>query len=206
MAYIIESNVSAIRYQGYADGLSDKQEMITLEGLDYVAAADRTSSNVFHPERVGRAELMGALGRFIASAQELDRYKKLLFRDRTREEMGFSGEVRTPTVGDLIGGATHMDLVHGIIGLATESGELAEVLFELMNQVQPGVDVTNVKEEIGDCLWYLSRLVKWSDTTFLTEMKRNIEKLGARHGATFDAERDANRDLATERAVLEGEV
>ena len=46
--------------------------------------------------------------------------------------------------------SVHVDLLHCIMGLVTESGELEEAISK--NEL----DVVNVKEEFGDLLWYLA--------------------------------------------------
>lgn len=182
--------------------LEDKFDEVAyhLEGLDYVAECDKTASNVFTPENVGVYELQVALHEFILAAQVLNRYKKALFRKQSRIEAGLSPSVHGPDLTTFrIAG--HDDLFHGVIGVATEAGELAEALHKLLSG--QGVSQDNIREEIGDNLWYITRLIKWAETTFLAEMKRNIAKLRERHGkAGFNKERDMNRDLGREADVL----
>jgi NTP pyrophosphatase (non-canonical NTP hydrolase) len=98
----------------------------------------------------------------------------------------------------------HDDLFHGIIGNITEVGEQAEILLGLLDD--ECVDIVNVREEIGDNLWYLSRLMKYANTSFDDEMRRNIKKLRARHGNEgFNKEADINRNLDNEHKVLNDE-
>lgn len=189
----------------------DREDAAAEGGLDYVSETELTASNVFTPDQVGVGEFRRALLDFVRASQELDKFKKALFRKRNRQESGLSvganGEYPFQygdSLGFLIQGAGHDDLFHGIVGVATESGEQVEILIKLMDGER--VDVTNVREEIGDVLWYLARLVKWAGTSFLTEMVRNITKLRARHGtAGFNKDRDINRDLEAEHKLLEGE-
>jgi NTP pyrophosphatase (non-canonical NTP hydrolase) len=176
-------------------------------GLDYQAETDKTASKTYNGSTTPLSELASDLRIFIAASQKLDKHKKVLFRKRSRADAGFSpGTEIDPwnpvaTVGTVFDEYDE-DLLHGVIGVATESGELAEIVYKKL--ILGGeIDITNVREEIGDVLWYLSRLIKYSGTTWLTEMKRNINKLRLRHGATFDAARDANRDLSAERTLLE---
>lgn len=182
-------------------------------GLDYIAETDKTASNVFTPENVGVIELTQVLAATIHAAQAMDKFKKALFRRRSREESGLEafvpGEV---TLQQMLYNMDHPDdspyddLFHGIIGAITEVGEMAEILVDLLT-VSKEPDQTNVREEIGDVLWYLSRLVKYSETSFLAEMRRNVAKLRERHGTGgFDKDRDITRDLAAEHEVLEDDV
>lgn len=177
--------------------------LISIVVDQYLDATDLTASNVFNPAQVGKNELLAALWDFVRAAEKLDKFKKALFRQRTRVEAGLPEHFSSFSIAPSLH-PHHEHLVHGIIGAATESGELAEVLILLLEgRMLP--DPVNVNEEIGDVLWYLARLLRFTGSTFPAEMERNINKLRARHGTGgFNKERDANRDLDTERQVLEG--
>lgn len=177
-----------------------------MSDFDYVSECNVTASNTFDPKNVGVNELIDVLEKVIYYAQQMDRFKKALFRKRTRAESNLTGNYKTvwdsleKEIDDI---NKYDDLFHGIIGSITEVGELAEILYALLN-CKEKPNITNVREEIGDNLWYLSRLVKFAETTFEDEMKRNIKKLRARHTATgFDKARDINRNLEAERKLLE---
>jgi NTP pyrophosphatase (non-canonical NTP hydrolase) len=173
--------------------------------FDYVAETDVTASGMDGRNIVGRTELVIALKEFIIASERLDLFKKALFRGRSREEAGLSEAHNDLQFVSDAWDFADLDLLHGIIGVATESGELAEIAVKYLEGNEEPDDV-NVREEIGDVLWYLSRLVKWAGTSFLAEMQRNIAKLRKRHTPTgFNKERDINRDLAAERVVLEGD-
>jgi NTP pyrophosphatase (non-canonical NTP hydrolase) len=175
--------------------------------FDYVAETELTASNMDGRHQVTRDELRRAFVTFAEAAEKLDLFKKALFRGRNRA----AGEIPgLPALPDNVAGLVltdghwskeDLDLLHGIIGVATESGEMAEIAIKYLNNERP--DVVNVREEIGDVLWYLARLVKWASTSFFAEMRRNIAKLRSRHGdAGFSVEGDKHRDLSNERAVL----
>jgi NTP pyrophosphatase (non-canonical NTP hydrolase) len=176
--------------------------------FDYIEETDKTASGVFNPENVGIIEFTNALAAAIHAGEEMNKFKKALFRKQTREEAGLLPLQPQPLLSDALRDRAEEfdDLFHGTVGLITETGEMAEIIYKfLAANVEP--DVVNVREEIGDNLWYLSRLVKWAKSTFAAEMHRNIEKLRNRHGAGgFNKERDINRDLDAEHAVLEGEA
>lgn len=183
------------------------------EGLDYLKQTEQTASNAFNPQNVGVVEFTYALSSVIHAAQEMDKFKKALFRQRTRKESGLeplaafdidlNRALASPDSPEAV--ENYADLFHGIVGAITEVGELAEVLMDrLTTNKEP--DQTNVREEIGDVLWYLARLVTWSETTFLTEMQRNIAKLRLRHGTGgFSKTGDITRDIAAEHALLSGD-
>ena len=67
------------------------------------------------------------------------------------------------------------------------------------------LDLVNVKEEIGDLLWYIAIMLNVLDTDFETVMRTNIAKLKARYPDKFTEEKATHRDLNKERQILEGE-
>lgn len=93
-------------------------------------------------------------------------------------------------------------LLHAAIGIATESGELLDTLKKFMFYGK-GLDIVNIKEELGDLLWYIALAMDVLDTDFPTEMDRVIRKLRLRFPDKFNIV-DANiRDLDAERKELE---
>lgn len=96
-------------------------------------------------------------------------------------------------------------VLHASVGLVTESGELLDALKKAMFYGKE-LDITNVKEEAGDMLWYLAILFDAIGTDFETEQKRVIAKLKARFPDKFDEVAVANRDLDAERKVLETDL
>ena len=93
-------------------------------------------------------------------------------------------------------------LLHAGIGLATEAVEFLDALKKSIFYGKK-LDKVNLKEELGDMLWYMALAMKELDTDFNTEMKRNIEKLSARYPKKFSLEKSENRDIKTEREILE---
>ncbi len=93
-------------------------------------------------------------------------------------------------------------LLHAAIGLATESGEILDV-FKKSIFYGKDIDVTNLKEEIGDIFWYVSRMCEVLDISFEEVMRTNIAKLKARYGEKFSEEKAVTRNLEAERAILE---
>lgn len=93
-------------------------------------------------------------------------------------------------------------LLHGSIGLCTEVGELQDALKKHLIYGKP-LDLVNVGEELGDILWYLALVADAAGTTLEAAMERNIAKLKARYPDGFSQHAALNRDLETERSVLE---
>jgi NTP pyrophosphatase (non-canonical NTP hydrolase) len=96
-------------------------------------------------------------------------------------------------------------LLHAAIGLVTESGELIDAIKKATFYGKE-LDLTNVKEEAGDILWYLAILFDAIGTDFETEQARVIAKLKARFPDKFTEKDVFERDLDKERKVLEYEV
>ena len=96
------------------------------------------------------------------------------------------------------------DLVHAGYGFASESGEFLDVLKKQHAYGKP-LDLVNLKEEVGDLLWYAAIACRGLGITLEEAAATNIAKLAKRYPERFTAEAALNRDLAGERAVLEGQ-
>jgi NTP pyrophosphatase (non-canonical NTP hydrolase) len=93
-------------------------------------------------------------------------------------------------------------LLHGLMGVATESGELMDPLKRELIYGK-GLDEVNVMEECGDLLWYIALALDAAGYTMEEAMERNISKLRARFPNRFTEEDALNRDLDAERRTLE---
>lgn len=93
-------------------------------------------------------------------------------------------------------------LLHGAMGLVTES---AEIMDALKKHIMYGktLDLVNIKEEIGDQAWYLAILLDELNSSFEEVMDVNIKKLTLRYPAKFTEESAIVRDLGAERKLLE---
>lgn len=93
-------------------------------------------------------------------------------------------------------------LLHAGIGIATEAGEFLDQIKKNLFYGKE-LDLVNLKEELGDLLWYIAIAMSALDTTFEVEMDRVIRKLRARFPDKFNEHDANNRDLNAEREVLE---
>jgi NTP pyrophosphatase (non-canonical NTP hydrolase) len=93
-------------------------------------------------------------------------------------------------------------LIHGAMGLQTESSEMTDALKKHLFYGKE-LDITNVREEIQDCLWYISLIMDELGMTYEEAMITNIDKLKARFPEKFTEYLAENRDLVTERKILE---
>lgn len=72
------------------------------------------------------------------------------------------------------------DLLHAVLGALSECGELATTIKKSYIYNQP-IDGENIREEIGDCLWYLALAANTIDTHLSECARLNIEKLKVRY-------------------------
>lgn len=179
---------------------------------DYITEANATCSNSFHGANVSKTHFANVLKRSIMTLQALDDIKKSLFygRELKTETSTHAGhyEFKNHTCNSLElysldeSNATSINILHGIIGIATEAGELLEALYNAVIR-ENQADLTNIAEEIGDVLWYQAVVLKAINSNFETEMQRNIAKLRKRFPNAFNEHDANNRDLFSEREILE---
>jgi NTP pyrophosphatase (non-canonical NTP hydrolase) len=100
-------------------------------------------------------------------------------------------------------GQINPDVLHGAIGIATESGELLDAIKKHI-YYEKQLDVVNLKEELGDLMWYMALICYVHGWTFEEIQAQNIAKLRKRYPDKFTSEASANSDLVAERKVLEG--
>ncbi len=95
----------------------------------------------------------------------------------------------------------NLDSLHALIGISTESGELLDA-FKKHIFYGKEIDQANIKEEIGDLMWYVALLCNANGFDFYKILETNIEKLKARYPEGFTKEQATERDLAKEREIL----
>lgn len=99
-------------------------------------------------------------------------------------------------------GSPIMDDLHMILGMQTEVAEMADVYKKHIAYGKP-LDLVNIKEEIGDALWYIANLCNYNAWDMREIMQTNIDKLQARYPEKFTQENALNRNLNAERTILE---
>lgn len=97
---------------------------------------------------------------------------------------------------------TNIRLIHAAMGMVTEAGEFVDMLKKHLFYGKP-LDLVNLGEEIGDSLWYSALAVDILQTTLDEVMTVNIDKLKARYPEKFSEFHAENRDLETERKILD---
>ena len=98
-----------------------------------------------------------------------------------------------------------MDDLHMVLGMQTESAEIADVYKKCIAYKKP-LDFVNIKEEIGDLMWYIANLCNMNGWDLRDILLTNITKLETRYPEKFTEEKAINRDLDTERKILEGRI
>lgn len=96
----------------------------------------------------------------------------------------------------------NVDVLHALVGISTEAGELLDVAKKAMFYGK-AVDYVNLDEEMGDVLWYVAIYCNARGIEIGELMQRNINKLRTRFPSSFTEEAANNRDLAAERKTLE---
>lgn len=174
-----------------------KARKICVNANQYQADARRTLAPNWHGENVSAHELLAEFNNLIVAASNLDRIKKALFYGRNADYQGLNA------LGGKADWAEHDQYVlHALIGMATEVGELLEAwTYAFTNNKLH--DVVNLAEEGGDVAWYLATLATGLQIPLQGILNQNIAKLSARFPDKFTEEAANNRDLANERNVLE---
>lgn len=95
-----------------------------------------------------------------------------------------------------------LDTFHMLLGLMTEIGELADV-FKKNLAYGKKMDDVNIREEIGDILWYLANLCDVRGYNLEEIMRTNISKLMIRYPEKYSNHKAINRNIEKERKVLE---
>jgi len=96
-----------------------------------------------------------------------------------------------------------LKILHGAIGLSTESGEILDCIKKHLFYGKP-LDLVNLKEELGDIFWYCALLAGELGITFDEVQDVNIQKLRARFPNKFNEYDATHRDIEKERYILEG--
>lgn len=93
-------------------------------------------------------------------------------------------------------------LIHYALGLATEAGEFQDAVKRYIAYGKE-LDSTNLKEEVGDILWYVARICSLYGWSMDEVTNLNIQKLKARFPEKFTETHAIKRDLENERRILE---
>lgn len=76
-------------------------------------------------------------------------------------------------------------IMNAALGLAGESGEVCDLIKKAQFKDDKTPDITELKKEIGDILWYIAEMCDAYGFTMEEVATLNLAKLAARHGDTF---------------------
>lgn len=137
-----------------------------------------------------------------SEAEHLDKLKKHVYYNRQNglqdvDPAPFADEAMNQRLRD------NVRLLHHIIGVITETAELADTVLDHVFNGTP-LDTVNIVEEFGDIGFYTAGGVDSVGHTLDEVFERNIEKLvKTRYKGGYTNDKANNRDLDTERQVLE---
>lgn len=183
--------------------------------LSYPQKASRTLSKEWFGKNLHSSYVLLTLAQAIAALQNLDKVKKQLYYGRDVGDVDYSDTAISRMHGDQSADQfaktpEARDLLHAVIGKATEAGELLENVFELIKEDKTiditKVDIPNIVEEVGDGFWYDAILCNLFDFSFEDAQEVNIDKLQSEFGRFahgFSCEKANERNLEAEREILE---
>ena len=91
--------------------------------------------------------------------------------------------------------------LHCVIGISTEAGELLDA-YKKHIYYKRELDLVNVKEEIGDIMWYIANFCTVMGIELDELLHANLDKLKLRYPDKFDTDKAINRNLEAERNLL----
>lgn len=169
-----------------------------MEIEQYFEDAKRTVSHKLYDENVSADEFLKTTLAFEGIGCKLDDIKKSLYYDKF--DLNEDNQIGVFDIKERIG----VDTLHGILGIATEGVELIQAINkEIVTKEE--FDVVNMKEEIGDIMWYIALLCNTHHIDLKQVMQTNIDKLKQRFPEKFTTSHANNRDLIAERIILESE-
>ena len=178
--------------------------------FDYIEEAHVTASDKYYGNRVSLTYFHKTMKTAIEALQRLDEIKKTLFYGRDCGISKFAEKILTLELmpywvsPDVNKDSEALNIIHAIIGKATEAGELLEALLH-SSEGKP-FDETNALEEVGDGLWYDALLLRAIGSNFSEAQQVNIAKLRKRFPNAFTEFDANNRDLFEERKILENKA
>ena len=89
--------------------------------------------------------------------------------------------------------STKEHLLNGALGLAGESGEVADIVKKVFMQGH-SMDVEHIAKELGDVCWYIAETATAIGYDLETIMQMNIDKLMKRYPEGFSTERSQHRE------------
>lgn len=186
------------------------KEALKTESVDFDAIIDR-----FNPHDIYKG-LIGAMMTCSIGSSVLDILKKHFFYGKDIDynalsNLFSSADDLSSHIGDCVvdDDISNNDLrvLHAIMGLVTESGELVESFLPRLIHGNE-LDIVNIQEEIGDLMWYAAILIDAvCPGKFEEILCKNVEKLRKRYtNRQFSKECALNRDVDNELSHFNRDV
>lgn len=194
-----------------------------MQANDYIQECLKTEARDFTPvqERLKDPALMAFTLQILKSIMEdsnvVDAAKKNIFYGKEVEgvaeaksqalktiiENGIDGIVQDAQK-NIYSDIKNVRIMHSIIGIASEVGELIECFMTAMVEGKP-VDEVNLKEEFGDLFWYSAIGLNAINSSYEEAWKLNVVKLAKRYaGQKFSEGQAISRADKVEQSTLEG--
>ena len=170
-----------------------------MEIEQYFEDAKRTVSHKFYAENVSADDFLKTTLAFESAGCKLDDIKKSLYYDKF--DLNQYNQIGVNDITERVG----VDTLHGILGIVTEGVELIQAINKTI-ATKEEFDVVNMKEEIGDIMWYIALLCNTHNIDLKQVMQTNINKLKQRFPEKFTTYNANNRDFGAEREILESEL
>lgn len=182
--------VTATQRQPYADTDAYQRDAI------------RTRSTTYTPELLSINWLEQTLANAAQLGKDARRLKKAAFGGVADTERPGGSSYYT----DFNPRRVSPQVLHSMLGLINEVGEMAEMIHAVMNGEKP-FDQLNWIEEKGDAAWFVFCDCDEIGVEASDVLRRNIAKLRARFPGKFDVAKldDAGRDKTAETAALKGD-
>lgn len=171
-----------------------------MDNKTYLEASARTASAQFHEDKITPAMVEMALQEAIATGNMLDAIKKGLYYGKSLPDNHPALENKFDET-DLDPRAIDQDILHAALGIYTEATEMLEAIYLTMKGAE--FDKVNAAEELGDAEWYMAMLYRSLEETPENVKRVNIDKLRHRYPEKFRSMDAIDRDLDTEREILE---
>lgn len=171
---------------------------------------------------VKKDELLCLIEAYAILGDMLDCYKKKIFYKKNKKydetfleslrkvenlliDISYANKAKEEVVEN-ISNAPNSRVFHGMLGICTESAELAQILRKFVDD--GSLDVVNLMEEMADGAggtnsWYAAPICDALGIDPHEPMDKVIRKLKARFPEKYSDELAENRNIAAERAELE---
>lgn len=143
--------------------------------------------------------LNNAFSELIVLNEKIDSLKKYIFYGK-QNTVVLETSKRFFLSEDYLKSDEGIRILHACLGLTTEVGELFEALVKVNDSNH--IDSINVLEEAGDLFWYLAIIANVFGSSFEAIQNTNIEKLKKRFPNKFEEKEAINRDVDSERKIL----